>query len=439
MTREFKTTMKEHQERNYLSLGLGPPLLLILLLVGGLIREYRAATIVDSRSAKLRSELASAVHETSAIETDQADEPTHGDANDRDEWLRLALATREIINQVNFWGRDLPGPSKQFLLAPGSEWEHAAVVEAILTDAAPIIERMIELIGSQSWDKIESRDEIEFPMLELLKHRLRLTIYLSDHDRALETLEALHQFDNRLAQASANVYQLIVESIGIGFWQTTEHTQRIRRLIADPVDSPPVLEDIQRQRSESVLASIAWQRHGLPDNVTGRHNFPFRVPPTAQLHWLDELASFAAVADAGSIRHFRELTHPEDSVGGLDLMTITGAPFADVRAYEIGGYPYWSVWGLPSLEFSRYLALTLVAIKQYQLKYGQWPASESQLAEYAVPPLDPTRPQASPFAIEFTDEGVTVRAPDGIQEWLAHQQMAENDARRNLLNELHVR
>ena len=370
--------VSSHREIRYLLSAFLPPLLIAALFAVGLAVDDRAQYEVDRMVNALTPETRPSL---GVVQNFSYSDHFFGapEALDSDDWSRLSLAAAEINTRVDRFTRSFDGSRSDALFPSSEDWPVAAVLEQILTDASPILQKI-----KNSANDPEGRIRVGDPIVRLLMHRIRLAVYQDDPAAALEHLQAIHHVTQRsrcscheAKFALRTLYSAINESLAIGFWQTPEFVARLQEWVDEPLPIKSAgLKQLQEGYSGTVATIDRDRRH---QNALGR--WEVHTPNRFYVYLLTDYWDEMKQAWEANPLQIHQLLDDSQTRGWSDL-TIVGMPNADRREYRSVGSP-WRVRNhlteLAETEYQRLITSALVAIKQYHLEAGKWPRNLNEL------------------------------------------------------------
>lgn len=314
---------------------------------------------------------------------------------------------RDLNEAISFLGYKYDGAfrlldsSKDFV--PASQpWPAEKLTEAYHRDAAPLIERMRELVNLGKREQEDGSDVSQqnayrtavWHAGEILRHEFAYAYHKGDsaHAADLLTLEVDLVKVILGTDTAPPSFDIIHRSLEHDFWKADD-LQRLRRLLNYHVD----VEARWRRRIDSETALFVGEVGLINEGDvflfrSSREDQPFGSPPTLIASNLRVYAKFEKLQDAGTrkqvqaaakIREWWDASRP-----GMAIRGVTAIPFAFTdldRGY--GGLERHSVdYALGQVSDRR--VLTAVAIKQFQLQEGRWPTSLSELSKVGLTPAD---------------------------------------------------
>ena len=368
-------------ERRYLWAVMLPTILVLAVLTIGVGKEaysyHQLQTQFGELSKDQRPSLSTVWHHE-ANQADINDEQVHQ--------TRLLLAGNELRRRLQSFTNSNEIPQHR-LVELGISWPGVGVAKQIRDAAEPILQQMLKI------DVQQSATDFRFVAIGLVQNNLSIAVYEDDHQQALEALKQLSQVvqPNRSEWIQPTRYfdkydEAIRRTLEVGFWQTADQVRELRlQLDSVPIPSFPS----QQQRDLKAIARAAFEIADRKDMewAYSRSMYPFGVPYEAQWYCLNPERQAQATPTSKFLEHAVQLMSKSDIGGGLNEMTILGAPYADLRDYQIGwlhGKDESRVLSLAMHEYRRLTTDVLLAIKQFQLEHKRWPTHLGELAKVGI-------------------------------------------------------
>ncbi len=245
--------------------------------------------------------------------------------------------------------------------------------------------------------------------------------------KTVSQLEPIARYQSVSQDTPQDVYSLIRASLAVADWDADQLTQ-----LRDMVQSKPDYAKLHKQMMEHTIATSL-------DLLGVETDAPFKarvgrnqsqsivVPPQTVLQWLRYMQKGKSDAQPGTLAmltdyqwawgHYPRWAETE-AVSLTTFPLATGTKFMNTAGAETG----WLISGYARYETDRRWTLTALAIKQYKLEHGQWPAELSDLSQvglnrsdWEIMPNVPFGYQAKPLVDDSSDEVVlwTSRASYG--------------------------
>jgi hypothetical protein len=348
------------------------------------------------------------------------------------------LAWSEAAYAASGWastmGQDLPHfgmsstPASAFI---DGAWPEAERVGEFLTHLQPLLQRLHEAADKTSgpvWQPIHF--DGFYTLLGSIQERRSLSrllvldfdyaVFVKDRERALRNLKTAraaitaYQWDAFLVAELVNLaqtglmYASIGKSLQSDMW-TASDLNELKRLVGPPIDVAsrwPKLYEFELAASLATINSTAdlGSDFGQLNMVVSR----MAKLPSSQLRFLDDMQRIGALGQNDLeqlLKSTANLDRPENR-GLIASMLATGVrQFA--RAYV-------------NAEESRRTLLTAIALKQYKLSQGSYPAKLDQLLEESK--MDVTRAE-----LEGIDHSPLGYQLDGQIAFLWNTRPANND------------
>lgn len=381
-------------ETSYLAFASIPPLFILAFLIYGASQQRAAHRFIQAQLAAMQADGQLLENQTQRF----VRENRFAHIIDAD-WRELneALAFLGDKYDVAF---GLLDKSQKFI--PASQpWPFEPIMEAYHRDAAPLIQRMQELLNSvkeQHGKEVDTLSQKAYGNLiwhtgETLENEFSYAFHRGDSARGAALLELeVNLAKSMLGTANAAPpFNIIHRSLEHDFWKA-EDLQRVRRLLDYHVD----VEKLWRQRFERDTASFLGDVEFIHERDVyrsgyGRGVLPFGYPSTLIASYLGLLSQLEQLPDAGTKKHVqatrKTYQRMYEQIAEMTLEGVTSIPSAFSRMY-LGSSTERDATDYALEQANHRRVLTAVAIKQFQLQEGRWPTSLSELTKVGLVPAD---------------------------------------------------
>ena len=391
------------------------PLLLILGLVAasliswGLNQQKLRQRIAASQSLK---DATQAGYSVSAYESATSKEQT-------ERWKRI-LDAGDYLSGRPYMALIKKQEDDEYQLVPqGDDWVLAAPVERLATEAEPVlaeIDLLLNEVDKPIWLPIQfSGYSTLLPEVQesrniatLVRHDFQNAFHQGDTDRAMKDLQRLELFFG----------DALVEPQYIVTCLARQASQRIRfelirKSLAHEFWTEPQLEQLDKMLARPFDADRAWQGAILSEaneafHLAGQHRFAdggdskafakdwISPAPSGLLTYVAHIEKIAQTQNVGTLQHvrnvmdinaefFRRQGRSDSSLGSTDR--LVQMPIVDAAQFFNNLMPSFEVVArqFMNLAGERRWTRTAVALKRYQVKFGEFPDSLEALSKLNYP------------------------------------------------------
>ncbi|KAA1261375.1 hypothetical protein LF1_39220 [Rubripirellula obstinata] len=292
------------------------------------------------------------------------------------------------------------------LVPPGQEWLAAPLIEKLVDQERPLLDRLSQLIDDEaaSQSNQDRQTDVRLPLsilppvpTDMLRRAFQVAYHRGEMDRCLKLLElmlaAYGQLGNPQIAASAArhfVYPLLKPSLQYNVWNADQLAKL--REIAEP------LADVRSNwiaTMESMLArkldTLSLDGSSLIDGssaVATNDQAPFETDPRHILQVLDFYESMIAAKNPGTMQHIDRVREIDNDYYNHQLpgFSLTSMPFAVALDSPVGQRLVGAYRATDSFEsvIQHKLIIAAIAVRQYQAKTGDMPTQISDLRKVGL-------------------------------------------------------
>ncbi|TWU09865.1 hypothetical protein [Allorhodopirellula heiligendammensis] len=399
-------------ETSYLALVIVPLIIVIGLLMFGLVQEWSARRYVNAELATLRAagqplDKAALIAELNGPPVQPSD-ATWEDLNDVIVFLEYKY--REAFRLLNPSGELVPA---------GRDWPAEGLAEDYHREAAPLIERIRELLSSADMPPppsgaYASRSLYGIPAWngdDLLFREFAYAYHRGDSELAIELIELYVNFYRRImgVEKMGPPQELIHRSLESDFWQADD-LRRLRKLLNDRVDGEKSWHAVLDRELVELLEDVRMVNEG--DEV-GSDVLPFGVPSTRVASLLRSYADLEKLQGAGTRQHVQSVSaidaRNNRERGRAAVESLAAVPWSTFDFNTHFRRMEGNAASIATQLMSQRRLLVAIAIKQFQLQAGRWPTSLSELATVGLTSRDWEMVDGIDFGYRVDADGETAR------------------------------
>ncbi len=391
---ETNQTHSPARETIYLTLALLPPIALIALLLWGGWEQFTAAQYVEAEISSLKASGEPA--DNVMLVAAQRDQTSIAGARDRND---LNVAIRMLDHKYSEALRVLEDNEQ---LKPASdEWAAKPIAELYSAEAAPLIERMRNLLQRDRpqpgdriyWNTLVSHFSGNWLGDNLLLREFRLAYHNNNPERAADLLELYIESGQEVwgGVMMDSLSFIIHRSLEHEFW-TTESLAQVQQTLRDRKPNRTSWADQVASRRVALLTQV----HA--SELYGGHNprlseiYPYEIASTHVARYLRFYDELERLSGEATREHYWAV---EDVIGEMNASrgeiafeSIAAIPLATCDT--LGGQHYGSNWSMNSVisQMEDRRLQTALAIKQFQLQENRWPASLAELTRVGLAASD---------------------------------------------------
>lgn len=403
-------------ETLYRILIAGPPLLVVVVLAWGMVRE---------RAAEQRFHLHVAEFASEGI-------PTSGlailQAIDQNTSKQHAAAWSEVLNAASIIGEMERDHVKgiEDLVPPSEPWAAEPFALAIHEHAEPVLAKLDELlrVDEKVWQPMLRRAyyfrqsslwQVD-SVAELLINQFRIAVHAGDAEQAIECLSKCREVGRRFDWEAGNsqywhsrwsqtLERIMRESVAIEFWSDEQLVELTRLIVADRV-----FQRHLEEASEFETAAFVASRPLDSPEISVGELCPFGLSPfhaLAELEWLQSAPKDARYDRIAKLPAKTETAISDEAIIDRHRSWVS-VPWATLNNAIQRSFPVTPGWQRVSL-FANYDArrwtLTAILLRRFYHAERRFPASLDQLTLVGATPDIWTLASSEPLGYRVGPEG----------------------------------